>query len=298
MSRSRKRKAATAAAKAVGCGHSAEEDGQSQSSATTKEERYVPRFSSAKRSRTISSRASRSVSDKTTKPSTNESENQLEESNNKIEDVTLTEVLLPIFSMHCKLSWENCILYHFIPQVEGVHSNVQLHGQYSDEETQCHTAADVCAVLNSESMASNTDNCEGDVALSEELQEDSAPQLQESIPGMSLSQNLLPHPNLLPDSDSTICDGECGHVVPQDLPSDTAPVAPLAVQTAHSATTCMMDTSREEQGVEEFKPMSCEDRMNLGLLDPLECNEEEEQELYDRGPDDTTEAQQKNTCKW
>lgn len=85
MSRSRKRKAATAAAKAGG--RSAEEDGHSQSCAAAKEERYVPRFGSTKRPRTTSqpARALRSVNNE---PIENE-----DHSHNTPDDATLTDEL-------------------------------------------------------------------------------------------------------------------------------------------------------------------------------------------------------------
>lgn len=88
-SRSRKRKAATAAAK-VGGRSAAEEDRHSQSCAAAKEERrYVPRFGSTKRSRTTSqpARALRSVRNE---PSTIDNEDQLKES---LDDATLTDEL-------------------------------------------------------------------------------------------------------------------------------------------------------------------------------------------------------------
>lgn len=161
-----------------------------------------------------------------------------------------------------------------ISQVEGLHSGRGVdippstaQVQSSEEGTQSHPMADDCGALKAEKMATNFGNGERDVAaVSEEMQDDSTPQ---PIPGMSLSQNLH---NLHSDSDITTCDGES---VP--LPPDTAPVAILAPHSQHSANSpTMVGISSREEMTAELNPTLSEDGMNLDLLDPLECIEEEE----------------------
>ena len=116
-------------------------------------------------------------------------------------------------------------------------------------------------------MASNVGNCERDVAAApEEMQGDSTPQ---PIPGMSLSQNLQQQHHLHSDSDVTTCEGE-------SVPADTAPVAILAAHSQHSVhSPTVVGTSCREERTAELNPTLLEDGMNLDLLDPLECNEED-----------------------
>lgn len=183
--------------------------------------------------------------------------------------------------------------------------------QFSEEETQCQPVSDDCGAPKSERMAGNIGNCERDVAAaSEEMQEDSTSQ---PIPGMSLSQNLQSQHHLHTDSDITTYEGES--VPPDTVPvailaaqSQHSAHSPIIVaqhsaqsptivaqHSAHSPTivarcsahsptivaqcsahgSTVVVTSCQEERTAELKPTLLEDGMNLDLLDPLECNEED-----------------------
>lgn len=140
------------------------------------------------------------------------------------------------------------------------------------------------------------------MAISEVVQDIPSSQLRDSVaavPGMSLSQFLPTRHHLPPRSphtDCAVCDkgqstsdqpSECGHTVQLSTPDTSLPpltahsqhTPPHEPTTVNTAAPISLAPCEEDPTVETRQASSItvsEDRMNLDLLDPLECSEEEE----------------------